>query len=178
MPVSGLSAKSGSSKTATASGMQPGPQGFYVLTPMEVFDSSSSSSSSSDDATRRTVWINRGWVPKTMVPGADRPHYKNDPLQKAKLDRALRERPPAWNRPEGVVELTAIVSKPESECTETNLLRWFLSFCFGDPVAPLGLLCASEHLPVPTRQQQGRRWMDGSQIVCPASFLVHCCGTR
>lgn len=113
MPVSGLSAKSGSSKTATASGMQPGPQGFYVLTPMEVFDSSSSSSSSSDDATRRTVWINRGWVPKTMVPGADRPHYKNDPLQKAKLDRALRERPPAWNRPEGVVELTAIVSKPE-----------------------------------------------------------------
>mmetsp|Transcript_5312 Transcript_5312/g.12064 ORF Transcript_5312/g.12064 Transcript_5312/m.12064 type:complete len:130 (+) Transcript_5312:609-998(+) len=48
-----------------------------------------------------------------MVPGADRPHYKNDPLQKAKLDRALRERPPAWNRPEGVVELTAIVSKPE-----------------------------------------------------------------
>ena len=168
MPVSGLSAKSGSSKTATASGMQPGPQGFYVLTPMEVFGSSSSSS---DDTTRRTVWINRGWVPKTLVPGADRPHYKNDPLQKAKLDRALRERPPAWNRPEGVVELTAIVSKPESECKEKRISRVgsFRIVVSAMPSHPSGCVHPSTH-PFP-HGSNGVGDMDGSFANRSSRFL-------
>ena len=114
LPVSGLSAKSSTSKT-TASGMQPGPQGFYVFTPMEVVpvDDEPTSTASSKQST--TVWVNRGWIPKTLVPGADRPHYKNDLVQKAKIDRALREQPAAWNRPKGIVELKAVLSKPESK---------------------------------------------------------------
>ena len=112
MPVSGLSAKNSSSKT-TASGMQPGPQGFFVLTPMEISPVEGEPSSISGSPS--TVWINRGWVPKTLVPGADRPHYKNDLVQKAKIDRMLREQPAAWNRPNGIVEVKAVMSKPESE---------------------------------------------------------------
>ena len=112
MPVSGLSAaknKANGTATATVSGMQPGPQGFYVLTPMEVADDGSNATRASS-----VVWVNRGWVPKTMVPGANRPHYKNDPVRRAQLEEELRK-PVGWNRPEGVVELTAIVCKPESE---------------------------------------------------------------
>ncbi len=114
LPVSGLSAKSSSSKT-TASGMQPGPQGFYVLTPMEVVPADDEPTSTTPSEGATTVWINRGWVPKTLVPGADRPHYKNDLVQKAKIDQALRDQPAAWNRPKGVVEVKAVLSKPESE---------------------------------------------------------------
>ena len=114
MPVSGLSAKSSSKKTTTASGMQPGPQGFYVLTPMEVVAVDETGTTAAT-AAPTTVWINRGWVPKTLVPGADRPYYKNDLVQKAQLDRALREQPAAWNRPLGIVDVRAVMSKPESE---------------------------------------------------------------
>ena len=112
LPVSGLSAKNSSSKTTT-SGMQPGPQGFYVLTPMEISPVEDEPNSIAGSAS--TVWINRGWIPKTLVPGADRPHYKNDLVQKAKIDRMLREQPAAWNRPNGIVEVKAVLSKPESE---------------------------------------------------------------
>jgi len=121
LPVSGLSAaknKNNANKnngnanaaTTTVSGMQPGPQGFYVLTPMEVAGADADADMGAD--ADHVVWVNRGWVPKTMVPGANRPHYKNDPVQRARLEEELRK-PVGWNRPEGVVELTAIVSKPE-----------------------------------------------------------------
>merc|ERR1740130_1593363 len=39
MPLSGLSAKKAANKksnTSTAGGMQPGPQGYHILTPMEL----------------------------------------------------------------------------------------------------------------------------------------------
>ena len=125
MPVSGLSARN-SSKTTTASGMQPGPQGFYILTPLELVplddehertsaSITSMTSTSPSTSTSSVVWINRGWVPKTLVPGADRPHYKNDLVQKAKIDQALREQPAAWNRPLGTIEIKAILSQAESE---------------------------------------------------------------
>jgi surfeit locus 1 family protein len=111
LPVSGLSARNGAQKTKTASGMQPGPQGFFVLTPMEVAPEAMPTSTT---PATTTVWINRGWVPKTLVPGADRPYRRNDMVQRARIEQALRE-PPAWNRPPGLVEVTAVVSKAESE---------------------------------------------------------------
>jgi len=114
MPVSGLSAKnSGKKKTTAASGMQPGPQGFYVYTPMEVVEDVVAVGGGGGPP--KTVWINRGWIPKKLVPGADRPHYKNDPVQRAKIDQALREQAlaPAWNRPRGTVRIEAILSQPE-----------------------------------------------------------------
>jgi len=112
LPVSGLSAKNSSSKT-TASGMQPGPQGFYVLTPMEVVPVDDEPTSTTTSEAPSTVWVNRGWIPKTLVPGADRPYYKNDMVQKAKIDRLMKERPAAWNRPKGIVEVKAVLSQAE-----------------------------------------------------------------
>lgn len=86
--------------TNTGGGMGPSPQGFMVLTPLQLIDGS-------------LVWINRGWVPRAMVPGANRgggtrPSHK----------------PPAeginqWDRPTGTVKVTAIRSKPEGEYYRT-----------------------------------------------------------
>eukprot|EP00536_Pseudo-nitzschia_multiseries_P003101 jgi/Psemu1/185075/e_gw1.44.110.1 len=129
LPVSGLSAKqqsgrgggnsgsgSGSGSTTVASGMQPGPQGFYVLTPLEVEPDGTGTGTANANANANStgvVWVNRGWVPKTVVPGADRSYSRNDLVQKAKLEAELRDTPPAWNRPSGRVELTAVVSQAE-----------------------------------------------------------------
>jgi len=118
MPVSGLSAKqqqNKSSSSSSAGGMQPGPQGFLIFTPMQLignYGDTTTTSTSSD-----IVWINRGWIPKKLVPGADRSHFRGrdgriDVVLKAKIEEELA-RPPAWNRPKGVVELTAILSKSE-----------------------------------------------------------------
>lgn len=82
LPRQGLSAKQ--SGSGQSSGMAPGPQGFFVLTPMELED-------------KKTVWINRGWVPKTMVPDKKRA-------------------PPTggtWSRPKGTCYLMTVRSSPE-----------------------------------------------------------------
>lgn len=113
MPVSGLSAKKNPKKTTAAGGMQPGPQGFYVLTPMEIsFEHDAAATNNGSGATPSTVWINRGWIPRTVVPGADRTHYKNDPVQKARMDHLLKQ-PVGWNRPRGMLDVKAVLSKAE-----------------------------------------------------------------
>jgi len=118
MPVQGLSAKQAQNKktsTSAAGGMQPGPQGFHILTPLELVGPGSSSYETGNK--KQIVWINRGWVPRTIVPGANQSHFKSpngqiDVVQKAKLDEEL-SRPCQWNRPPGIIEMTTIVSKPE-----------------------------------------------------------------
>ena len=115
MPLQGLSAKqaakSGGSGSTTSTGMSPGPQGFHVLTPLQL---------SPGSADRETVWVNRGWVPKKLVPGADRPSRVNNirnrdgsPVTVAQ-EESEWESYPAWNREEGPVTVTAIQSKTES----------------------------------------------------------------
>lgn len=88
LPRQGLSAKQAGS--GQSSGMAPGPQGYFVLTPMELQG-------------KKTAWINRGWVPKTMVPDE-------------------RRGPPTgtWSRPKGTISLTAVRSSPESELFSSN----------------------------------------------------------
>ncbi len=91
-------------KAAGAGGMGPSPQGFMVLTPLQLLNG-------------QLVWINRGWVPKAMVPGAD-----------PRGGRASQMVSPQdvnnWDRPKGTVDVTAIRSKPErklrDECLVTN----------------------------------------------------------
>jgi surfeit locus 1 family protein len=101
MEVKGLSAKSG--KKTQGSGMSAGPQGYHVLTPLELAPGT---------ADREMVWVNRGWVPKTMVPGADKPYARQGPVEQAKIQAALAE-PPAWERPKGTVTITAVKSEVE-----------------------------------------------------------------
>jgi cytochrome oxidase assembly protein ShyY1 len=120
MPLSGLSAKKAknNNNTSTAGGMQPGPQGYHILTPMELVndDDNSTDDNKKDDI----VWINRGWVPKSIVPGANQSHFRNsntgqiDIIAKTKLTAELKNAPCTWNRPTGLQEMTVIISKPES----------------------------------------------------------------
>merc|ERR1740130_518836 len=115
MPLSGLSAKKAANKksnTSTAGGMQPGPQGYHILTPMELIHDS-------NESNKDVVWINRGWVPKSIVPGANQSHFRNsntgqiDIIAKTKLTAELKNAPCTWNRPTGLQEMTVIISKPE-----------------------------------------------------------------
>mmetsp|Transcript_24851 Transcript_24851/g.58991 ORF Transcript_24851/g.58991 Transcript_24851/m.58991 type:complete len:334 (+) Transcript_24851:175-1176(+) len=114
MPLQGLSAKqaakSGGSGSTTSSGMAPGPQGFHVLTPLQL---------SPGTADRELVWVNRGWVPKKLVPGADRPsrvsnirNRDGSPVTVAQEGSEWASYP-AWNREEGPVTVTTIQSKIE-----------------------------------------------------------------
>ena len=96
LPRQGLSAKRGGS--GQSSGMAPGPQGYHVLTPLEVNKS---------DSPKRVVWINRGWVPKTMVPGNDKGRKGPSSASQNGLS--------SWSRPKGLVKLTTVLSSPESE---------------------------------------------------------------
>jgi cytochrome oxidase assembly protein ShyY1 len=90
-------------KAAGAGGMGPSPQGFMVLTPLQL-------------VTGQLVWINRGWVPKAMVPGADprggRPSQMISPHEVNH-----------WDRPRGVVDVTAIRSRPERKSIGSRRLR-------------------------------------------------------
>jgi surfeit locus 1 family protein len=106
IPARGLSAMSG--KTGqSSSGMSSGPQGYLVLTPFELSEGASD---------RRMVWINRGWVPKTMVPGADQPYRRHGPVEAAKVQQSLVAGSyPSWSRPKGTIEVTVVQSQVESE---------------------------------------------------------------
>lgn len=117
MPLQGLSAKQaarsgnvgGGGATTTSSGMSPGPQGFHVLTPLQL---------SPGTADRQMVWVNRGWIPKKIVPGADRssasPRNPNGTPITVAQEEAEWASYPAWKREEGPVTVTAIQSKVES----------------------------------------------------------------
>jgi surfeit locus 1 family protein len=96
LPRQGLSAKGGGG--GQSAGMAPGPQGYHVLTPLELI---------APDSPKSVVWINRGWVPKTMVPGNDKGQLGTTSTPQTGLS--------SWSRPKGSVNLTTIRSTPESE---------------------------------------------------------------
>jgi cytochrome oxidase assembly protein ShyY1 len=106
MPAQGLSAMSGKSSSNQQQGLSSGPQGYHVLTPLELEEGSSD---------RKIVWINRGWVPKTMVPGGDQPYRRQGPVEAARIQHTLATTQPKWTRPTGTVQVTAVQSQVESE---------------------------------------------------------------
>lgn len=84
------------SSSAGGGGMSVSPQGFMVLTPLQLING-------------QLVWINRGWVPKAMVPGADPRGGKASKM-------ASTYQVNNWARPNGAVDITAIRSKTERAC--------------------------------------------------------------
>lgn len=90
----------GAPGTSNGGGMGPSPQGFMVLTPLQLMDG-------------KLVWINRGWVPKAMVPGANQGRGSMPSLKAP--DKDLNQ----WDRPSGTVKVTGIRSKPEREISNT-----------------------------------------------------------
>ena len=108
LPRHGLSKnKSGSTGSG---GMAPGPQGYHVLTPLQVSIKNPDGTHSRD----RLLWINRGWIPKTMVPDPRRGD-KDSSLEMSKQNML------DWNRPEGKVTVMAIRSELERTC---KILSW------------------------------------------------------
>lgn len=120
MPLQGLSAAKAASgnnnnnnnkgsSTTTSSGLAPGPQGYHVLTPLQLAPGT---------ADRDMVWVNRGWVPKKLVPGAEGQYRSGrgggGPMSVAE-EAAQWSSYPAWNRDEGLVKVTAVHSKVESK---------------------------------------------------------------
>ena len=95
LPRQGLS----KNRTHQSGGLSPGPQGYFVLTPFEIQNVNDDSDSSTN-----MVWINRGWIPKTMVPQNGR-----------KGGGTLTQTSPSWSRPTGLSILTTIQSSPESK---------------------------------------------------------------
>jgi cytochrome oxidase assembly protein ShyY1 len=112
MPLEGLSAMKGSSNSNSqqSSGMSGGPQGYHVLTPLELAPGTSD---------RNLVWVNRGWVPKKFVAGADQPYRRQGPVEAAKIQEAMKQSP-AWSRPKGVVNITTVQSQVESEYNRSS----------------------------------------------------------
>jgi surfeit locus 1 family protein len=91
LPRQGLS-----KNNQSAGGMTPGPQGYHVLTPLEL--------SSEWEGTRKIVWVNRGWVPKTMVPSKQ---------------QGAPSTIQAWSKPTDKVAISTILSAPEKPRTIT-----------------------------------------------------------
>jgi surfeit locus 1 family protein len=105
IPMQGLSAKIGAT-SQKSSGLSSGPQGYFVLTPLELAPGTSDP---------KMVWINRGWVPKHLVPGGNQPYRRQGPVEASKIHESLEGQPVAWSRPTGSLKISAVRSQLESE---------------------------------------------------------------
>lgn len=92
---------------AGGGGMGPSPQGFMVLTPLQLQHG-------------QLVWINRGWVPKAMVPGAD---PRGGRLSQLVAPEDINN----WNRPKGSIHVTAIRSKAERTLPNNHKISGFFN---------------------------------------------------
>lgn len=96
-PMGALPDRPGSS----AAGLSSAPQGYYVLTPLEIEDNTN------DRGIEPIVWVNRGWVPRTMVMGERR--MREPPQRYQQSEQHLLQ----WTRHNKVNDLVVVPSKPE-----------------------------------------------------------------
>lgn len=131
-PPGALPDKPGSS----AAGMSSAPQGYFVVTPMELAAGDGAGSGGGEEAV--SVLVNRGWVPRNMVMkdyrdiaaerraaaaasggGGDAARPTTGEQRRRRtlpLEDAIRSADPSlfkWDRPSGTVEVVAIPTKPE-----------------------------------------------------------------
>ena len=111
MPRQGLSAKSKANNGAS-SGAAPGPQGYHVITPLELLIAPDSDSrvNTSEPPIKKTIWVNRGWIPITLI--ADSSGRRRPPSLQQHSE-SLAAPPITWDRPAGSVEITAVQSSVE-----------------------------------------------------------------
>ncbi|KAG7337575.1 SURF1 family protein [Nitzschia inconspicua] len=165
MPVQGLSAMSGKSSSNQQQGMSSGPQGYHVLTPLELADGT---------ADRRMVWVNRGWVPKNMVPGGEQPYRRQGAVEAAKIQQGLSTIPPKWTRPTGAVKVTAVqaqVEKPKFITPEHDYSRRPLQLFWLDGLALQAIAESNEETYLMTqvleeeKEEETEEHQQGSQAI-------------
>jgi hypothetical protein len=124
----GMSAKQKGS--GASSGGAPGPQGYHVLTPLEVRVPFSSSDGPKKNST--VVWVNRGWIPKTILPQKEgnRGRRGETPAPKPVQEP---DTPITWNRPPGLVEIIAVQTSVESKFHALISPIVFVFLCWGAP---------------------------------------------
>lgn len=139
IPRQGLSARQ--KGNGASSGMSPGPQGYHVLTPLELWTTTATAKTDGNnyEKEKRIVWINRGWVPRTMVPGNQRPmRGREGEGGRPRNESNDNDKKGDWDRPSGEVQLTTIISKTESKYCTTDINESQDSF-FLSPFSPIFL---------------------------------------
>lgn len=124
-------------------GMGPSPQGYLVLTPLQL-----------NHQGGQLVWINRGWVPRTMVPGSDRTMGRSAPPPSRSPPPPVTNNVNQWDRPTGTVQITAIGAKPESPRVikiEHDYSKRPLQLFWVDPLALQAIAESEEPVPLLTQ---------------------------
>jgi surfeit locus 1 family protein len=109
---------------SSAQGLSSSPQGYYVVTPLQLSLNNNSNKGTSDNDKRPTttppplfVLVNRGWLPRHMV---QQPQSQQKQRQQQQRATESPSQPPnsplpqrQWNRPTGTVQVTVVPAKPE-----------------------------------------------------------------
>jgi hypothetical protein len=92
---------------SSGQGMSSAPQGYYVLTPLDLNKSVHNKNNNNDNQQQQhsSVLVNRGWVPRDRVMAGSQ---RGRPA--AQVDSSLLFQ---WDRPTGNVQLLAVPGKPE-----------------------------------------------------------------
>ena len=108
---------------SSAKGMSSAPQGYFVITPMELttreqtteqstgwFGRRSSNSDNEASSAKNYVLVNRGWVPRTMVADDSRQRNMRQQPQQQQLENSNLLQ---WNRPTEPVQVVGVVTETE-----------------------------------------------------------------
>lgn len=112
----------------SAAGMSASPQGFFVVTPMQL--KLDSNNHAVDSTTVRTVLVNRGWIPRHLAPPSQhelqlrarrrqQQQLQQQQLYGGRVDTNNTHQPEQepqelqWGRPEGTVHVTVVPAKAE-----------------------------------------------------------------
>jgi cytochrome oxidase assembly protein ShyY1 len=112
----------------SAAGMSQAPQGYFIITPMQLDSDPSAASSTS------TVLVNRGWIPRHMAPPSEHEVQMQERRQQhevmkmeqqnieAPLQRQVeqqfqqqqrKQQVLTWDQPQGSVHVTVVAAKGE-----------------------------------------------------------------
>jgi cytochrome oxidase assembly protein ShyY1 len=109
----------------TEGGMSSSPQGYYIITPLEIqrsgsdFETAASTTTGTPTTTSKEsqyVLINRGWVPRHMVVGPsntrNQPHPRRPTMSNPNTS-ATKEGMSTWDRPRGRISVTVVPTQGE-----------------------------------------------------------------
>ena len=111
----------------SAKGMSSAPQGYFVITPMELTTTQTKQStgwfgrrSSSNDSSsaKKFALVNRGWVPRTMVTDDSRQRNARQSNQSQQDNPNVFQ----WDRPTGAVQVVGVATETERTFESTAVM--------------------------------------------------------